>query len=80
MVSVADNGPGISDEAKQYVFEMFYTSGEMRSDARRGLGLGLALCRSIICAHGGNIIVSDNIPHGAVFTFNLKRAEETKNE
>lgn len=80
MVSVADNGPGISDEAKQHVFEMFYTSGEMRSDARRGLGLGLALCRSIIYAHGGNISVSDNMPHGAVFTFNLKRVEETENE
>ncbi len=72
IVSVADDGPGIPHEAKQRVFEMFYTTAKGTSDGRRGLGLGLALCRSIISAHGGSIRVADNAPHGAVFTFTLQ--------
>ena len=40
-------------------------------DGRRGLGLGLALCKAIIVAHGGNIAVKDNIPHGTIFSFTL---------
>jgi len=76
LVSVADDGPGISDDVKPKLFEMFFTSGEIRSDARRGLGLGLALCRAIVAAHGGEIWVSDHIPHGSVFTFSLLKEEE----
>jgi two-component system sensor histidine kinase KdpD len=75
-VSVADDGPGIPDDIKPKLFEMFFTAGNIRSDARRGLGLGLALCRAIVAAHGGEIHVSDNIPHGSVFTFSLTREEE----
>lgn len=69
-VEVADTGPGIPDADKEKVFEMFYTSAG--SDARRGMGLGLALCKSIVNAHGGTISVSDNVPHGAVFAFTLQ--------
>jgi two-component system sensor histidine kinase KdpD len=74
-VFVADDGPGIPDEAKKHVFDMFYTNGTLRSDGRRGLGLGLALCRAIVQAHGGEITVTDAVPHGAVFTFTLKRED-----
>lgn len=70
VVEVADTGPGIPDADKEKVFEMFYTSAG--SDARRGMGLGLALCKSIVNAHGGTISVSDNVPHGAVFAFTLQ--------
>ena len=70
VVEVADTGPGIPDADKEKVFEMFYTSAG--SDARRGMGLGLALCKSIVNAHGGTISVSDNVPHGAVFSFTLQ--------
>ena len=70
VVEVADTGPGIPDADKERVFEMFYTSGG--GDARRGMGLGLALCKSIVTAHGGTIQVSDNSPHGAVFSFTLQ--------
>ena len=73
--SVSDDGPGISDENKAHVFDMFFTSAGLRGDARRGLGLGLALCRAIITAHGGEIGVSDNLPHGSTFSFTLKKAE-----
>jgi len=77
LVSVADDGPGIPDEIKPNLFKMFFTSGKATSDARRGLGLGLALCRAIVTAHGGEIWISDNIPHGSVFTFSLIKEEET---
>ena len=70
-VEVADDGPGISPEAKEKLFEMFYTAGSHRADGRRGLGLGLSLCRSIVAAHGGEIAVRDQIPHGSVFSFTL---------
>lgn len=74
-VSVADNGPGISDEAKPHVFDMFYSAANKIADSRRSMGLGLALCRSIISAHGGEITVTDNVPHGAVFTFSVPAGE-----
>jgi len=74
-VSVSDDGPGISDENKQHVFDLFFTSAGLRWDARRGLGLGLSLCRAIVSAHGGEITVADNVPHGSVFSFTLQKAE-----
>lgn len=74
-VSIADQGPGIPDGEKARVFDMFYTGANCIADSRRSLGLGLALCRSIVTAHGGTITVSDNVPHGAVFTFTLPAGE-----
>ena len=74
-ISVADDGLGIPDENKQHVFDLFFTSAGMRSDARRGLGLGLSLCRAIVTAHGGEIRVEDNAPHGSIFVFTLQKAE-----
>lgn len=73
-ISIADDGPGISDEDKKHLFDMFYTSG-IAADSRRGLGLGLSLCKSIVDAHGGSIEVKDNEPHGAVFSFTLPLEE-----
>ena len=69
-VSIADNGQGISDEAKDKLFEMFYTANSTVADSRRGIGIGLSLCKSIIMAHGGEIKVRDNKPQGTVFIFN----------
>ena len=74
-IIVADDGPGIPEEAKKHLFDMFYTASCGKSDDRRGLGLGLNLCRSIITAHGGTISVTDNSPHGSVFTFTLPLEE-----
>ena len=54
---------------------MFYTVGKTQGDGRRGLGLGLALCRSIVRAHGGEIWVEDNQPQGAAFRFTLDPVE-----
>ena len=80
VISVSDHGTGISDEEKEKVFDMFYTGGSRSSDSRRSLGLGLALCRSIITSHGGTISVSDNIPNGTVVSFTLPIGEVNLNE
>ncbi|MBO4414355.1 MAG: sensor histidine kinase KdpD [Lachnospiraceae bacterium] len=79
-VTVRDNGPGIADEIKTHVFEMFYTGQNKVADGRRSLGLGLALCRSIVEAHHGNIILTDNDPHGCCFTFSIPMKEVEINE
>ena len=75
-VRIAD----ISDEAKAKLFDMFYTANNARGDGRRGLGLGLSLCRSIVQAHGGSITVEDNYPKGAIFSFTLPLAEVNTDE
>mgnify|MGYP002566666916 FL=1 len=75
VVSVADDGYGIPDEIKPRVFDMFYSGANTIADSRRSLGLGLSLCKSIINAHEGKITVTDNIPHGTIFTFTLPIGE-----
>ncbi|MEG1895970.1 MAG: ATP-binding protein, partial [Oscillospiraceae bacterium] len=75
MTQIADNGTGLSDEAKPHIFEMFYTANTKVADSRRGMGLGLALCKSIITAHGGEISVTDNKPNGSIFSFSLQCEE-----
>lgn len=74
-VSVADNGPGMSDEQKENAFKMFYTGSNQVADARRSLGIGLSLCQSILTVHDGTISVQDNHPCGTVFTFALPAEE-----
>lgn len=80
VVKIADNGNGIPDEIKPHVFDMFYTGNNKIADSRRSLGLGLSLCRSIINAHGGELKLTDNEPHGCVFTFTLPAGEVSINE
>ncbi|MBR6165143.1 MAG: sensor histidine kinase KdpD [Clostridia bacterium] len=80
VVRIADNGPGIPDDQKERIFDLFYSSGNPTGDSRRGLGIGLALCQSIIKAHDGTISVSDHEPHGATFEFSLPRDEVNPNE
>ena len=75
-----DNGPGIPEDAREKVFEMFYTGASHAADSRRSLGLGLSLCRSIIHAHGGSISVRDNHPSGAIFEFTLPSEEVSIHE
>lgn len=71
-VSVCDEGAGISEKEKNNIFDMFYTVKNTVADGRRGLGLGLALCKSIINAHGGEITVKNNTPAGSIFSFKLE--------
>lgn len=75
VVSVSDNGPGIPDEQKPRIFDMFYSGANKVADSRRSLGLGLSLCKSIVTAHSGTIDVTDHAPTGTVFTFTLPAGE-----
>lgn len=77
LIEVADQGDGIPEEARDKIFEMFYTTSGKVSDRGRGFGIGLALCKEIIEAHGGNIWVEDAVSYGAVFKFTLKKARLT---
>ena len=71
IINVIDNGPGIKEDDKDRIFEMFYIGDNTIADGRKSLGLGLSLCKSIINAHGCEITVSNNDPTGTIFTFDL---------
>ena len=74
-IKVADNGNGIQDKDKAQLFDMFYTVKKSVADSRRGMGIGLSLCRTIVQAHGGSIMVADNVGHGTIFTILLPSEE-----
>lgn len=74
-IDVRDSGPGVDDKLKATIFDSFVTGKVYRADSRRGLGIGLSLCRAIVEAHGGRIEVLDNTPCGAVFRFTLPLVE-----
>ena len=74
-ISIMDNGPGIDDALKLKLFEPFTTGKIQRNDSARGLGLGLALCESILNVHGSEMTVRDNYPTGTIFSFLLKKGE-----
>jgi PAS domain S-box-containing protein len=64
-VAVADSGPGLRSDALERLFDAFYTT------KAGGMGMGLAICRSILEAHGGRLWAGPNAPRGAVFRFEL---------
>ena len=75
MIWVEDDGQGVPPGDEDRVFDMFYTGVKRSPDSRRGIGLGLALCKSIVQAHGGEIGVENIQPHGAKFWFTLPIVE-----
>ncbi|HLH32283.1 MAG TPA: HAMP domain-containing sensor histidine kinase, partial [Terriglobia bacterium] len=79
LVSVADSGPGVPDEHKQRIFQKFHQVKQGKKMAGQGVGLGLAICKTIVEAHHGHIWVEDNANGGSVFMFVLQPAasEET---
>ena len=68
-VSVSDHGPGVDAKNAAVLFDMF-VRGEQES-VTPGIGLGLAICRSIVQAHAGTIVVTNRPEGGACFTFTL---------
>ena len=71
LVQVADRGPGLAAEDLEHVFEKFYRGSHATATASRGAGLGLAICRAIIQAHGGRIWAENRPGGGACFLFSL---------
>jgi two-component system nitrogen regulation sensor histidine kinase NtrY len=65
IVTVADEGPGIAPEDQERLFVPYFTR------KKTGTGLGLAIVRRIITDHEGHIQAGNNLPKGAVFTFEL---------
>jgi signal transduction histidine kinase len=74
-VSVRDTGSGIAAEDLPYIFERFYRADKSRSRATGGAGLGLAIAKQLIEAHGGRIEVESEIGQGTQFTFTLPVAQ-----
>ncbi len=74
-VEVSDTGEGIQPEDLPYVFDRFYRGEKSRNRSTGGAGLGLAIARGIIEAHGGQISVDSLLGKGACFTFTLPSPE-----
>jgi signal transduction histidine kinase len=69
-VVIADNGPGISKEHLQRIFERFYRVDSSR-EASRGTGLGLSIVKHIITKHGGKIWAESQDSKGTTFVIEL---------
>ena len=74
LVSVADAGPGIPDEYIERIFDKFYRVSGAKQRGTMGTGLGLAVCRGLIEAHGGHIWAENRQGGGAIFQFTLPLA------
>ncbi len=70
-LSVQDNGPGISSDHLPYIFDRFYRSDSSRTRKYGGAGLGLAITKSIVNAHGGNISAESREGGGCTFHIRL---------
>lgn len=71
VISVADDGQGISANEQGRIFERFFRADEVRNSSVHGSGLGLAISRDIVRAHGGDITVRSEPGAGSVFTVRL---------
>ncbi len=73
---VSDDGGGIREDILDKVFESFVAAQREKTDAHRGIGLGLSICKAIVEAHGGTIEAFNNEKGGATFRFTLPLAKE----
>lgn len=74
-IKISDNGPGMNGYVKEHAFDMFYTGQNKVADSKRSMGLGLALCKSVMDAHGGKIEIEDHEPTGCEFILFLKKGD-----
>lgn len=71
LISIQDNGPGIAPELAEQVFDEFYQIKSPSNAHRKGIGLGLAICKKIIEVHGGKIWVDTGYSSGARFCITI---------
>ena len=76
LIAIKDEGPGISQEDQKYVFDRFFKSDMTRNEDKVGSGIGLAIAKEFMLAHGENITVKSEEGKGATFAFSLKLAEK----
>lgn len=74
--TVSDRGYGIPENALPKLFQMFYTTSRKEAATKKGIGLGLPICQSIVEAHGGRIRAENRDGGGAQFTFTLPMGDE----
>ena len=72
-ISVADDGSGINETDRPFIFDKFYRSGDENKREKPGTGLGLYIAGQFIELHQGKISFSENEPHGAIFTITLPK-------
>jgi two-component system sensor histidine kinase KdpD len=70
VTSVADQGPGIDSIDQSMIFDKFYRGRGLRQSVQ-GTGMGLAIAKAIVEAHGGTISLTTQPGHGSVFSFTL---------
>ena len=78
VLTVEDAGPGVPEHERGVVFDRFFRPDESRGRDLGGAGLGLAIVRSIVTAHGGTVVLRAAQPHGSVFEIRLPLAHETR--
>ncbi|MDB3905381.1 ATP-binding protein [Crocinitomicaceae bacterium] len=70
-ISILDQGPGIDDNEKKFIFDKFYRIGNEETRLKKGSGLGLYIAKHFIQLHQGDISYSKNNPCGSIFTISL---------
>jgi signal transduction histidine kinase len=78
LLTVVDSGPGVPDSDKDKIFEKFHQVRHGKKTAGQGVGLGLAICRTIVEAHRGAVWVEDNPGGGSRFMMLLRPAEDSE--
>ena len=78
VIRVSDNGPGIPRRDQKRIFEKFYRAQDPLSRTIEGTGLGLAMVKHIVRAHGGHVSVESDLGKGASFTIALPPAAEVR--
>ncbi len=75
IISIEDQGIGISEEDLKYVFERFYRADKSRTRATGGTGIGLTIVKSIVSSHGGEVKLESKLGEGSKFTIILLKED-----